>query len=299
MSKILNFGVLGAFVTSTSLLAATPDVRLEPRSSWTVDYADDSCRLLRQFGDKADPLTVMFDKFAPSDWFQLSIVGKQMRRFSSPNTFDLQFGPQEQVQRLNYLSGTMGTKIPAIFLASSLRIAPLSKEEEAIYRKPQDRKGNDIAPIGVTREAAVNELRVGKMDKGQITFALGSMKAPFAALNTCLENLLGTWGVDPAKQKTASQSVKPLSSPENWLTWEDYPMDELSAGAQALVNFRLSVDATGKPTACHIQQSTRSRSFDTTVCSAMMRRAKFKPALDADGKPFASYYRNRVIFTMP
>lgn len=70
----------------------------------------------------------------------------------------------------------------------------------------------------------------------------------------------------------------------------------LRQGKRAIVHFRLNVDAAGQPTACHIQQSTRPKAFDDAVCKAIMRNARFDPALDAEGQPVASYWLNSVVF---
>jgi hypothetical protein len=73
----------------------------------------------------------------------------------------------------------------------------------------------------------------------------------------------------------------------------------LSAGQPAIVEFRLSVSADGVPTSCHIQLTTRPKEFDAAVCDSLMRRARFTPALDAEGKPLISYYLNTVKFALP
>ena len=78
----------------------------------------------------------------------------------------------------------------------------------------------------------------------------------------------------------------------------DYPLPMLLSGKRAIVQFRLNVDPAGKPTACHIQQSTRPKAFDDAVCKAIMRNAEFEPALDAGGSPIASYWLNTVVFHM-
>ncbi len=298
MNGILKCGVGAMLLASTPLLAA-PDVRLEPASKWNAHYAEDSCQLLREFGDKANPVALRFVKFSPGDQFELSMSGNSLRKVSNAGSTDFQFGPNEQVQRLEYLPGTVGEKIRAIFLKGSMRIAPFSKAEEAVWVKMTAQNWSAIAPIGSERAAAVKELLFGTKGRGQMTFVLGSMKAPFAALDTCLEKLLETWGVDVAKQKAATRPALPLTSPGTWLSSSDYPTDAVFSGEQGLINFRLSVDATGKSTACHIQLSTRSKSFDDIVCRAMMRKAKFSPALDANGQAFPSYFRSRVLFVMP
>jgi len=73
----------------------------------------------------------------------------------------------------------------------------------------------------------------------------------------------------------------------------------LYAGQSAIVEFRMIVSDDGSPASCHIQSTTRPKEFDKAVCGSLMKRARFKPALDADGKPLASYYRNTVRFAIP
>jgi outer membrane biosynthesis protein TonB len=127
----------------------------------------------------------------------------------------------------------------------------------------------------------------------------GSMRRPLAALDTCIDNLLISWGVDVEKHKTLSKQVKPLQSPDKWIVSSDYPENMLSAGQPALVNFRLSIGPDGLPTACHIQAATRPKEFDNAVCKSVMRRARFSPALDATGQPLVSYYQSNVYFRLP
>lgn len=125
------------------------------------------------------------------------------------------------------------------------------------------------------------------------------MHAPLAALGKCIDNLLTHWGIDVEKHKTLKREAKPAESPDRWVVTGDYPRKMLDAGQPAIVNFRLSVGADGVPTGCHIQSTTRPKEFDDAVCKSVMRRASFIPALDAEGKPLASYYRNTVRFQIP
>ena len=90
----------------------------------------------------------------------------------------------------------------------------------------------------------------------------------------------------------------PLSNPGTWLRSGDYPGGALFKGAQALVSFRLAVDAGGAPTACEIQRSYSGELFDKASCKGLMARARFAPALDADGKPIASYFASTIKWIM-
>ena len=67
---------------------------------------------------------------------------------------------------------------------------------------------------------------------------------------------------------------------------------------QALINFRLSVDAHGIPTAREIQRSYNDKKFDKLSCALLLRRACFSPALDATGVPVPSYYFDTMRWIM-
>lgn len=120
-----------------------------------------------------------------------------------------------------------------------------------------------------------------------------------ADLRRCMNELLTHWGIDVERHKSLTRKLVPTDSPGSWLNSRDYPTDLLRDGAQGLVNFRLSVDEKGKVSGCHIQRSTRPEGFDRAVCDALTRRARFEPALDADGNPVNSYFIGSVNFVMP
>jgi protein TonB len=69
-------------------------------------------------------------------------------------------------------------------------------------------------------------------------------------------------------------------------------------GANGLVRFRLDVDPEGHVGACHVLKSIQSPDFEKITCDLIRKRARFKPALDASGKPTPSYYVNTVKWVM-
>ena len=125
------------------------------------------------------------------------------------------------------------------------------------------------------------------------------MRGPLAALDKCADDLLTSWGLDAEKHKNLRQEAKPMKSPGKWIVSSDYPLDMLMAGQPALVNFRLNIGTDGIPVSCHIQTTTRPKEFDKAVCKSVMRRARFSPALDAQGQPIATYFQSAVRFQLP
>ncbi len=282
--------IVAGLLSCPSQAATVESAPLAASSPWHVNYSDDSCRLARTFGKNDAPVILVLDSFAPGQEFKLIVAGKPVLRTDSANPIKLRFGPSEEAQTMSYFVGDLGKNIPAFIFRGSVFLGGLPADmPTASDWRPK--------PISAERVAAINELTIGSSRRA-LRLALGSMRAPLAALEKCTDALLVKWGVDPIRYATLSRSVLPKGDPRYWLRNGDYPPEAIGKGAQGIVNFRLSVDETGKPTACFIQQSTRPPEFDKVVCKAIMRRAQFEPAFDKDGAPFKSFYRNSVVFVI-
>ncbi|MFD2987422.1 energy transducer TonB [Sphingopyxis terrae] len=275
-------------------------LHLQPSSKWLLNYADDSCRLARQFGEGDDKVMLVMDRFEPGDGMRMSFFGKPARTSRMDGDAKIRFGPDQAEQEIGFYPGRGDGKTPALVLRSEVRIAPRSEAENAAYDAARNAgdfgfRWSMVTPV---EEAAVTWIEVGSPVSRPFVLETGSMGNAFAALSKCTDELLDHWGIDVARHATMTRPVTPISDPGQWIRSGDYPQEMLWQGQRALVQFRLNVDASGKPTACHIQQTTRAKEFDDAVCKSIMRRAEFKPALDADGKPMASYWLSSVNFHM-
>jgi TonB family protein len=270
--------------------------RLPPSSKWIVNYADDSCRLARKFGQGNSEVILIFDQFAPGDWFKLTFVGKSLRPRNElrPINAEMRFGPNELEFRTTGTTATTGS-LPTFIVDEAQRLAPLT-EAEASANKNADRRNIPYEPaiIGATREKAATWLELKKVLPFDLVLETGSMAKPLAALRDCSWNTVKSWGLDVDQQKSVTQRAFPTSNPATWFSPNEYPREMLNGGYEGIVNFRVMVDEHGKPSSCHIQMSTRPREFDDLVCRSVMKRAKFEPALDAKGKAIPSYWRQTV-----
>jgi hypothetical protein len=298
MTKSFVASLICAALAMPAAAAAPAPLILKPSSSWHVDYGDEKCRLVRQFGEGKQTAVLFMDLYGPSEYFQMTIAGKLVRAAVQKGNANIQFGPSEEEQKLSFVSGTIG-KEPALLFSRSARIAPPNAAELLAIKERSDDEWINLQPISEERKKAVRYLRIGKPLRKPVTLETGSLRGPLAALDTCVENLVTSWGVDVQKHKTLTRKAEPSKSPGDWIKSSDYPENMLMAGQPALVSFRLSIGTDGVPTACHIQATTRPKEFDNAVCKSVMRRARFSPALDAQGQPLASYYQNNVYFRLP
>ncbi|MBN8845328.1 MAG: energy transducer TonB [Sphingomonadales bacterium] len=265
---------------------------LQPSSKWSVHYADDFCRLSRTFGEGRDRISLVIDRFQPSDNFRLILAGQPMGGRHIKTTATIRFGTTLPEQRLAFLPGDLGKGGPAWVFSNAIRIRP--------YADPKDA---DAIPINdwITAEerASVTTIQISEPFSRARTLNTGPMTDAFAALHRCTEELLGHWGIDVARHATLTRWATPAESPAKWVRSSDYPQGMLAKQQPAMVQFRLIVGADGAPTACHVQQSTNPAGFNEAVCKALMSRARFEPALDAEGKPFPSFFINSVRFEIP
>ncbi len=288
MIRIWRF-CLALFMALPPQAAMAADIVLEPSDKWVLNYANDSCRLARTFGKGKDEVLLVLDQFQPDSMIDLTLVGKRFGRFGAPTIpLSATFGPALNAgEPRDAILGTLGPAKTAIVMAGP----------RDILNRPIGGKGeessDDVLRANPQQEAAITELHITASSM-RLTLHTNSMGAPLAAMRKCISNLVRDWSLDPAQQDALSKRVQPLAKPGYWLRSSDYPVGALAMGENAIVRFRLMVGADGSPTQCFVQQATMSPEFIKLTCDLLMRRARFSPAHDHEGKPVASYYANSV-----
>lgn len=289
--------LLGGVSGSVAHAAPREAQSLKPSTPWQVDYAKDACVLARAFGEGEDRVLLQMRRYAPGDDFRLSLDGARLGYSQFPRAAKIRFGDDLPEQSLDVLPAETSKGAPAWIFQSRVRIVPLPDSYLALLLKDPDTPVPP-PPIPSDVEALANRIHVGRPARFPFILETGSMRAAFAALRKCNDDQITHWGVDPEKYRTQSVGPRPLTTPSKWLLSKDYPASALSKGRQSFVMFRLVVGTDGLPTACHIQDSHHPEDFDKVVCNAMMKRARFAPALDKDGAPMVSVYLNTVYFSM-
>lgn len=264
--------------------AAKESIYLEPSSKWVLRYEDDSCRLVRLFGEGDDKMMLVLTRFGPTARFRMTLAGEPVNIHSDTRPLRVQFGAHEEEQRVAYALGEAGG-LPALIAVKPVRIDGVTKPTKANR-------------LNKKRYAAVEFMKVRVGQKRPVILETGSLERPIGAMRTCVSQMMTGWGIDVERHKNRTQGARPIGDAKNWIRGADYPRDMLKQRQPALINFRLSVDETGRASACHIQQTTRPQEFDDAVCNALLKRAMFTPALDVDGKPMASYWRSQVRFAI-
>jgi periplasmic protein TonB len=69
----------------------------------------------------------------------------------------------------------------------------------------------------------------------------------------------------------------------------DYPRAAAEASASGTVSVKFRVNTDGRPSDCQITHSSGNAALDSTTCALILQRFRYKPSLDADGRPVVSY----------
>jgi hypothetical protein len=296
---LLTFATLLSAVFALPAHAAGKTTVLKPTSKWVVDYEDDFCRLSRNFGEGEDKLTLIMDRYSPSQSFLITLVGKPINHLLYNGSVKLRFGPDEAEQDVETFPGKLGEATPSLIMRRSIAMAPSTKDEIKRFQaamKSGERTDNIFTDMSDARIQTVKHLSIYKSKYYQLQLETGSMGKPMAAMSQCIDQLVASWGVDVKRHANLSKKVTPLKSSTPWVTHHDFPGVMIQKQQPAIVNFRLSVDEKGVASACHIQKTHREKGFDDVVCKSMMKNARFLPALDANKVPIASYYLGSVTF---
>jgi len=80
---------------------------------------------------------------------------------------------------------------------------------------------------------------------------------------------------------------------------EDYPRSALRDGAQGSVSVRFVVGPSGRVENCRVTRSSGHPGLDETTCRLILRRFRYRPALDAAGEPVAETVRKAYDWLLP
>ena len=223
-----------------------------PSSKWVVDYRPDMCLASRTFGPAANPTIFGFEPSITMDsaGAMLLIVLPDARGGvrRGKATVTLSSGDKKT---LDYVSWRFKD-------ASPQRAFEVTVDSDFMSKLDQS--------TGLSMDAGKDSFVLGT---GPFTRVLGAMK-------TCTDNLLRSWGVDPAAKAV------PVGNPGGWFTDDDYPSAARRSGATGRVVAIVTAGTDGHVKACRIVNSSKNTDLDTATCDLAKRRGRYQ-ARAADG----------------
>ncbi|MES2327823.1 MAG: energy transducer TonB [Pseudomonadota bacterium] len=288
-----------------SLANAAEPVHLAPSTPWDIDYAENSCRLIRHFGQGDDLTILVFESEAPGA-LDMLVVGKPVGTPS--DQVPAKFVPLQSKPMRGDVGQSTDKGLP-MALFSTVRLLPdeaAAAEEKEDHRR--DMSSVRPRPVSVAEQAAKKAMRqnfvtnttaieIDPRRDRPIILDTGSLGDPIKLFDQCSRNSLRDWGVDPDLE---DKIVKPVWAPDpsRWFSSDDYPSGMQSSGQESVVKVRVLVDATGRVTKCTSVSHFQAPEFDQITCAKFTARAHFAPAELADGTKVPSYYVNKVAFRL-
>jgi len=292
------------------LTAAAEPIRLQPSSQWVIDYADNSCRLIRTFGAGKDETKLVIESAGPGAMSML-ITGAPVR-VSIGDTVTARFVPLQigRMEGNGVLTerGQNAAVWPNIAFAAAVKFEelPPAEQEEAKAARKRSAAGLRPLPISIQKRTEARAKRLQFAEKSTaiqlearratpVVLETGSLGEPIRMFDECERDLLRSWGVDPAVEDRIVLDAWARNA-SRWFSVNDYPPQMLAQNAESIIMARLLIDATGKITKCTSLSHFNAPQFQKAVCDAFMRRGRFAPAELEDGTKVPTYGVQTVIF---
>ncbi|MBX7458809.1 energy transducer TonB [Qipengyuania sp. 1NDH17] len=294
-----------AAAASTTLVApglhareAQPGPVLKPSSPWHLDAANEKCRLAREFGDGTTKHVLLMELDEPSTTADFLVAGPAIRETKWRKPAGFRFGTLEPVYEERYSKGSFGDYEPALMTVETSLSAPDQRGKDIEYNWNVE-NASGLASIPTERFVGHEMLSVVQDDTTIVTLQLPNLVPALRALNQCAENLVEFWGLDLEQHRTMQRGPEWTNSKVVIRRFmSDYPSKALRRGEQGSVRFVVLVDEKGEIIECRQSDATELEALDSPACRAM-ERAKFEPALDANGQPMRSYYATKIRYVLP
>ncbi|WP_344707208.1 energy transducer TonB [Sphingomonas swuensis] len=267
MARCNTVGLLMAAATVATAAEAKPlELRGQPTGSWTIDFAEERCVALREYGAGDSKLLLAFEP-APH--------GKDM-------TVILRLpvnAPLEKAMRVDRGAGQLAL--------NGKRIS-----DHLVSRRPADpgllisstyRPAESEAPA--LDQLVSLEMRSASVDA---RLPLSGMTNLAPVLAKCNQSLLASFGLAEADQQRLARWPESKAPIVSYIDDGDYPADAIRNEEQGRVLVRFWVSAEGLATSCAVRQSSGSALLDRTTCEILQRRARFDPARDKAGAAMAA-----------
>lgn len=284
--------VLAALVLTTPILTApalaAPTTVATPVSTWQASFEDGLCRMERSFEAGGQPHLLILEQNSPGSGFGLAMAGPSLSALTSDKPLRLSFARDDDgFERRTMIEPNDQFGHVAVFTGIWIGSSEGPDDDAS---KPSNR--SRIDPDAAAR---ANQIAVSQGDAGVI-FDTGALADAALVLNECTAQIARTWGLDPEVQYGLVQRAFPADPKALAQKMQkSYPRGAARALRSGPLEAAALVDSNGAVTDCKIIVPTGYDDLDQAACE-VMTQARYTPALDANGRPVASYWKTRVTF---
>lgn len=134
---------------------------------------------------------------------------------------------------------------------------------------------------GALQGATALELRAGTQVR--LSIPVAEARAAVAAHRRCTAEIAREWRLDEAALAALRQ--RPESTNRLGYHASDYPAAALRTATQGRVILRITVTAEGQAADCAVVATSGNAQIDAISCQVAVRNGRYRPALDAAGRP--------------
>jgi TonB family protein len=267
-AALLALALAAPLAPPTAGQTAAPQV-LTPSSKWTVEYADSLCLLSRDFGSGDAQVKIGIRPTKLGSFTQLVVVRPENVGKAGRGDAQVVLMPAGIPAKATY---TTSAPVKGIGRVTVIGI-----------------KSVELANLDSSTEIAIT---LGKA--GTIRVVPNGIGKAMAALRTCEDDLLTSWGVDPKKQASLLKRPDAIGSTGDFWPTDSYPGEARQAEEQGAVLVGYTVLTNGRVANCRVLASSKSASLDKATCTTVVKFGRYRPAIGPDGKPTEAFETNRV-----
>lgn len=235
---------------------------------WNVDYGNVRCSLARRLRGPQSPVLIL-----------TSYLGRD-----EPELILMKDGAEP---------------LPSLRDPVEITLNPSERVWSGVLRSRRVQGGSivTIQELGegfLDQVAAAATLVVNSNGRRAVELPLPDARAGIAALRTCNDDLLRSWGVTPDTRLTRAPKYE-----SGRITNGDYPNESIRNGESGAVVARLTVQVDGRVANCGVAVSSGHQRLDALTCALLTERFRFEPALDAEGRPTAALAVQTVRWMLP
>ena len=268
--------------------------------SWALDAADDSCQLARVFTNGEDQIALALERNRADNFVRVILVSNALRPYRSAEAMGYRFMPANDQRSAMYIrsetpDGQTYFNLGTVFIGPDPFAAMAAGAGGAGSGPPTPpAEGFVIPPYNRAAElefaAGITAIEFNEGLNQAVRLETGSLRGPIEALQTCADDLIGTWGLDWQKHQTMTRRAAPVGPAFEWIPSGVIGFGDFANLSGARNPFRVMVGVDGSVTGCHVHWSSLTERQNAQICEGIMANGRFTPALDADGQPMASYW---------
>lgn len=265
---------LFAGAATSAAAQVPPAIVLTPSSPWQVDYADNECRLVREFGRDSQRIALRIARASSLEYFDVVVAGPGVPDLPLRRSTHIRLQPQAaEIESEGY-----SMQVPE----QSFHFIRLFDVDSPFLRQFQPTQLLTIANGSFS-----------------VTLRIDNAVQALAALQICHDDLLAGWGFDIAMYRALASPPLSRGGEALWVTTDDYPTEALRSSVQGIVTTMMNVGTDGRVKRCIVVVSSGTPALDMAACSALTRRARFNPAIGTDGQPTEAPFIKRVRWELP